>query len=642
MKSLRFQWFKWVTRSGWAWSSRMSVILPILLILSLHVEAAKKDRNFMSLDQVKPGMKGIGKTVFRGTEIEEFEAEILGVLKNITPRQDAILARLSGGPLKRTGVMGGMSGSPVYVDGQLIGAVSFSFPFSKEAVAGITPIEQLVGIFEQSDESLQGESVVVEVSSIAPHRTLEIRGPGILPIPDSRPSPVFAVSKSMAAETVSLKPLSGQLFRYIDTPLVLSGVAARAAGILERALEPYGMRVLQGGGAVSGATPEELADGSDVGPGSSIAVQLMRGDLGFGASASGTVTYREGNKIYAFGHPWFALGPVDLPVSKAQVVSLLPNLNISFKIAVPTDLVGSITQDRSQGLYGTIGLAPKLIPLVIDLRSSRNTTRTFRFELVNDPFLTPFLTNFTIFSTIISQERVLGESTLQVQGRIRLKDRPDILIENLFSGEANAQLFASQAVGQPLSYLLGSGFDGIDIEEIAVNITSFDEKMTGQLERVWPNRESVKPGGTVMLSAVFRKPNGEEYVEKFPLSVPEDISEGSLLVTIADGSTLTNAENQLVRRSFVPRDLDHLIRAINHLRKNDRVYVRLQRPEPSVLLHGEEFSSLPPSFRQVLTSARSASNSLTMMMTANLYEYELSSMSFVVRGRRTLTLKVVH
>ena len=642
MKPLRFPRFERAARAGSVRSGLGGVMLPLLLTLSLHAGPAGEDSSFMPLDQVKPGMKGIGKTVFRGSEVEEFEAEVLGVLKNIAPRQDAILARLSGGPLEKTGVMGGMSGSPVYVDGRLIGAVSFSFPFSKEAVAGVTPIEQMVGNFERSNEPVRGDPIVVEVSSIAPHRTLRIRAPGILAVPDSGRAPAFAVSESMAAGEASLQPLTGQLFRYIDTPLVLSGVTAKAAGILEGALGPYGMRVLQGGGPVSGASGAELADGADVVAGSSIAVQLMRGDLGFGASASGTVTHREGDEIYAFGHPWFSLGPVDLPVSKAQVVSLLPNLNSSFKIAVPTDLVGSITQDRSRGLYGTIGQAPRLIPLVINLRSSRNTSQTFRFELVNDRLLTPFLTNFTIFSTIVSQERALGESTLQVKGRIRLKDRPEVRVENLFSGDTNSQLFASMAVGQPLSYILGSGFEGVDIEEISVDITSSDDKRTGRLERVWPNRESVKPGETVMLSAVFRKPNGEETEEKIPLPIPEDVSEGRLLVTVADGLTLTAAENQLVGRRFVPRDLDQLIRAINNLRKNDRVYVRLQRPEPAVLLNGEEFSSLPPSFRQVLTSARSASSSLTVMGASNLYEYELPSTSFVVRGRRTVTLKVAH
>ena len=641
MKNMKAVDFKSVTVARRAWKSLVGAILIGWLGVSLQGDTAEKTRNFLPLDQVKPGMKGIGKTVFRGGQVEEFEAEVLGVLKNIAPRQDAILARLSGGPLNKTGVMGGMSGSPIYIDGRLIGAVSFSFPFSKEAIAGVTPIEQLVSVFEQSHEPVRGDPIVVEVSSVAPYRTLGIRGPTDLPGRNSRAAPVFAVSEAMAAGVASLKPLSGQLFRYIDTPLMLSGVGAEAADFLATALKPYGMTVLQGGGASSGTSGAELADGSEVVPGSSIAVQLMRGDLGFGASASGTVTHREGDKIYAFGHPWFSLGPVDLPLSKARVVSLLPSLNSSFKIAVPTDLVGSITQDRSRGLYGTIGVAPKLIPLVISLRSSRNTSRTFKFELVNDRLLTPFLTNFTIFSTIVSQERALGESTLQVQGKISIKGRPDVRIENLFSGEANSQMFASLAVVRPLSYILGSGFEGVDIQEITVDITSIDEKRTSRLDRVWPDREAVRPGETVILSAVLRTPNGQEYVEKIPLQVPKDVSGGTLRVTVADGSTMTTLENRLLLRTFVPRDLDQLIRAINNLRKNDRVYVRLQRPGPSVVLHGEEFSSLPPSFGKVLTSARSSSSSLTLMHSSNLFEYELPSTSFVIRGRRSLKLKVI-
>ena len=190
MKSLFSQRFERAVRSRWTWRRSVAGVIPTLLLtLALHAGPEGEDRNFMPLDEVKPGMKGIGKTVFRGTEVEEFEAEVLGVLKNISPRQDAILARLSGGPLEKTGVMGGMSGSPVYVDGRLIGAVSFSFPFSKEAVAGVTPIEQLVDTFEQSDEPVRGDPIVIEVSSIAPHRTLgfEVPGSSLFPIPGPLP-----------------------------------------------------------------------------------------------------------------------------------------------------------------------------------------------------------------------------------------------------------------------------------------------------------------------------------------------------------------------------------------------------------------------------------------------------------------------
>jgi hypothetical protein len=332
---------------------------------------------------------------------------------------------------------------------------------------------------------------------------------------------------------------------------------------------------------------------------------------------------------------------VQLPFSKAKVISLLPNLNTSFKIAVPTELAGSITQDRSQGLYGVVGQLPQLIPLTINLKSSRNKRETFKFQVVNDRFLTPFLMNFTVFNTITSNERALGEATLQVSGKISVKGQPEVKFENMFSGEANSHVFASLAVVQPLSFILGSGFDNVAVESVTVDITSIDEKRTATLDRVWADREQVKAGETVILSAFLRAPNGGEHVEKFPIEIPADMPSGILQLTVADGSTLTAVENRALRQSFTPRDLDQLIRAINNIRKNDRVYVRLQRPEPSVLIRGEEFSNLPPSFSSVITSDRSASSSLTTLRSSNLYEYELPSTPFVISGQRSLAIEVV-
>jgi hypothetical protein len=604
--------------------------------------AADRKQNFLPLSEVKPGLKGIGRTVFHGDKVEEFQVEILGVLENIAPKQSAILARLSGGPLENTGVMGGMSGSPVYVDGKMIGAIAFSFPFSKEAIAGITPIQQMVDIFDKSEEPIRVDPIKIEVSSVKPHHTLEIKPSAELLDLSKLMTRSFAVSES-SPDVVSslLLPLRGQLFTYIDTPLVLSGFNARAIPLIERVFKPLGMNFIQSGGMAVGSGSEKLADGSDIQPGSALAVQLIRGDLGVGASVTGTVTYRDGNKIYAFGHPWLSVGPVQLPFSKATVLSLLPNLNNSFKIAAPTELAGSITQDRSQGLFGTIGVMPKLIPLTINLKSSRNKLETFKYEVANDRILTPLLMNFTIFNTITSNERALGESTLQVQGKITVKGQAEIKIENLFSGEANSQLFASLAVVQPLTYILGSGFDNVDVESVTVDITSVDEKRTVNLDRVWVDRDQAKAGETVILSAFLRAGNGVEHVEKIPLDIPPDMPSGTLLVTVADGSTLTAVENRSLRQSFTPRDLDQLIRAINNIRKNDRVYVRLQRPEPSVVLRGEEFSTLPPSFGAVLTSDRSASSTLSTMRSSNLYEYELPSTPYVITGQRSLTIEVV-
>jgi hypothetical protein len=612
-----------------------------LSIKALGPCAEEAKHSFLPLSEVKPGLRGVGKTVFHGDKVEEFQVEILGVLENIAPKQSAILARLSGGPLENTGVMGGMSGSPVYVDGKMIGAVAFSFPFSKEAIAGITPIQQMVEIFDKSEEPIRVDPIRIEVSSVKPHHTLEVKPAAELLNLNGLMSRSFQVAAGESEFSQALLPLKGQLFTYIDTPLILSGFNYRVVPLMEKAFKPLGMNLVQSGGMAIGSGSKELADGSDIQPGSALAVQLIRGDLGVGASVAGTVTYRDGNKIYAFGHPWLSAGPVQLPFSKATVLSLLPNLNNSFKIAAPTQLVGCITQDRSQGLFGTVGILPKLIPLTINLKSSRNKLETFKYEVANDRILTPLLMNFTIFNTITSNERALGESTLQVQGKINVKGQPEIKIENLFSGEANSQLFASLAVVQPLSYILGSGFDNIDVESVTVDITSVDEKRTVTLDRVWVDRDQVKAGETVILSAFLRAANGGEHVEKIPLDIPPDMPVGSLLVTVADGLTLTTVENRSLRQSFTPRDLDQLIRAINNIRKNDRVYVRLQRPEPSVVLRGEEFSTLPPSFGTVITSDRSSSSTLSTMRSSNLYEYELPSTPYVITGQRSLTIEVM-
>jgi hypothetical protein len=618
----------------------LAVLGFFLVLWNQTVFPADLNDRFLPLDQVHPGMKGVGRTVFSGDKIDEFQVEILGVLENIAPRQSAILARVSGGPIEKTGVMAGMSGSPVYIDGKLIGALSFTFPFASEALAGITPIQQMVDIFDKTDP-VRIDPIKIEVSSVAPHRTvgMVLGNSGFNPWQAVARS--FPVQPAMVRGEIQIQQLSGQNLSFLETPVFFSGFSPLAVQRFGEAFKGSGMQLIPASALTLGSGSGKLADGSDIQPGSSIAVQLVRGDLGVGASAIGTVTFRDGDKIYAFGHPWLSVGPVELPFTKAKVITLAPNLQSSFKIAVPTELAGSITQDRSLGVYGVVGLQPKLIPLTINLYSSRNRKEVYKYEVVNDRFLTPYLTNFLVFNTITSNERALGDSTLMVQGTINVKGQPEIKIENLFSSDSNAQAYASLAVVQPLMYVLGSGFSGVDVESITLDITSKDEKRTATLDRVWAERTEVRAGETINLSAYLRTESGEEHVERIPLVIPNDLPAGPLLVTVSDGATLMNLETRIMRQSFVPKDLDQLIRAINNIRKNDRMYVRLQRPEPAVILRGEELSSLPPSFNAVVASDRTSSSSLLPMRSSNLYEFELPSTSLVITGVRRLTLDLV-
>ena len=357
------------------------------------------------LSDIKPGMKAVGRTVFQGNKIEEFQAEILGVLKNISPRQSVILARLSGGSLEQSGVAAGMSGSPVYIDGKLVGAVALGFQFSKEPIAGITPIEDMLNAFEQDPTAPQpgpsrGEWRFEPGSQDAGGpRVIQASAPDFLPPVIDRSKPVF-----WQGGQASLIPVA--------TPLVLSGFTAQAVDQFAGPLRSMGLVPLQGG---SGGSNDDtsMGDISRLQPGGMISVQLVRGDMG--ASADGTVTLVDNGRVYAFGHPFMSAGPTQMPFSESNVITVLSDYATSMKITTPGKLLGVIGQDRSTGVYGVLGRRARTIPVEIALQSSRGSDRNYHFEVVNDRFLLPFLINFTAFSAIGSTERLIGDSTLRVE-----------------------------------------------------------------------------------------------------------------------------------------------------------------------------------------------------------------------------------
>src|SRR5579883_2625214 len=334
-------------------SVSFSLILASIFSVSLFAQSSK----FMSVDEVRPGMKGYGKTVFQGTKIEQFDVELLGVLKNFQPKQDMILARLSGGPLAKTGVIAGMSGSPVYIDGRLLGAVAFSFPYATEPIAGIQPIQQMLGLLDQKESAPRR---IADGGTFEPGPS--VRG-GILPAesPTSFIYQQFAkleqgtpLSQLLLPQSLmSISPFSASAgtpsLTRIQTPLFVSGATPAALQQFGQFFNAFGFTPVQGGGGGSAASLAPPTP-SKVEPGSSINVELIRGDISW--SANGTVTYVDGNRVYAFGHPNLTAGPTDVPMSAGYVISLLPNLQNSFKLAVPLDVVGAFQQDRSTGIAG--------------------------------------------------------------------------------------------------------------------------------------------------------------------------------------------------------------------------------------------------------------------------------------------------
>ena len=600
----------------------------IVLAVVISPQVSAQNSKFMSVDEVRQGMKGFGKTVFQGTAIEQFDVEVLGVLKNFAPKQDMILVRLAGGPLERTGVIAGMSGSPVYIDGKLLGAVAFAFPFSKEPIAGVQPIQQMLGILDQKPATPQRAAVGASGTLPQESPTAFVLGQ-YEKLAAGRPLVELLLPQSMLSANPYQAGAASPSLMNIQTPLFVSGVSAAALQQFAPFFSAFGFTPVQAGGGGSASTlaaqtPSKLEGGS------SVNVELIRGDLGF--SANGTVTYVDGNKVYAFGHPNFSAGPTDVPMSAGYVISLLPNIQNSFKLAVPLDVVGAFRQDRSTGIAGTIGEKAKMIPVNVTLTTSQNTINKYTFELTEDRFLTPALMNFTVFNAITATERGLGEMTLLVSGKIHLKDHDVVNIGNVFSSDSNGPLMASVAAVSPLQYLMTSGYEGVNIEKVDLEITSIDRKTNAQLERVSIDKSEVRPGETVSLTAYLRGTNGDTVIERYPVQIPSSLTAGTIQLLVGDGTTMTTAE---LRRgpASVPMGLQQAINELNKLRKNDRLYIKILSFEPGVMIGGEELPSLPPSMAAVINTDRSSSRSVSGTKNSTVREYELPQSKYVIRGK---------
>ncbi len=583
-------------------------------VAALGVAATLAAADFFPLDRLRPGMKGVGRTVFAGDKIEEFEVEILGVLENIGPRQSIVLGRLAGGPLAKTGVMAGMSGSPVYIEGKLAGAVALAFPFATEPIAGIRPIAEMVEAFEQRHEP----PPPAQRASLAGQRWMAPAGESLLP-------PILA-----AVSSSKLAPIA--------TPVHFAGFTARTLEVFGSSLRQLGLQPMQGAGGASAAASPAMGDPSALQPGSPISVALVRGDLN--VNADGTVTHIDGPRVYAFGHRFLSSGPAEMPFMRASVVALLPNLATSFKISIAHELMGTIRQDRATGIYGELGMRPRLIPIDIQVYSSRSGNHRYRLEVINDRFLTPFLLQLAVFSALDATERGLGPSTFQVRGAIRLGGAlPAVELDNVYTGEASTAILAALGAAQPLAALMQSGFSDVKVEGIGLELASVDSRRQLRLERAWASRRHIHPGDTIELAAALRGEGGQEIIRRLSYQAPFGTPAGALQVTFADGASANLADLRgLAGRE--PASGAQLVRAINLSRRNSRLYVRVWRPDRGFQLQSEQLPSPPASLRGVLAAGPSTTGAITNTWSALLAEMEIDAAPLAVLGSETIRVTV--
>jgi hypothetical protein len=617
-------------------NARLFGVLALLaLALVAWPDAAPR---YMSVDEVRPGMTGTGRTVFEGDKVEEFGVQILGVLRNVNgPRRDMVLARLTGGPLASTGVIAGMSGSPVYIDGRLLGAVAYSLgQFPKEPLAGITPIEEMIQAAGPSAARAPAGSAAQLTLPLTQDRVMaSLRDafsrfsrpfadrPG-----DLRFDGLGSVGDERAAQI-------GVMMRPIATPLALGGFSRPLGDQLSGALRDAGFLPMPEGATLPArqAAAPPAPGAPRLRPGDAVGVNVITGDLVMGAT--GTVTEVDGDQVYAFGHPLYNLGSTEFPMTRAYVYALLPSLMSSLKIATTGETIGTFRQDRATAIAGSLGRGPTLVPLRLSLDTGRGPQQTFNIGIVNDPLFTPLLTYVAVLNSLSSYEREYAPAMFGVSGAVRIHGHGDVALDDAFTGDS-AAVGAAAYVVAPLTLLLGNDLAPVTIDGIDLHITTAERPQTATLERAWIDAERVRPGTTVPLKMLLRTYRGEDVVRAVPIEIPAGAS-GSLSISVTDGARLAQSE-ALDLKSGQARSLDQLIHLINLGPKNTHLYIRLLRQDTGAIVNGERLSALPPSVLAVMESDRNG-GSFAPLKNAASGQWELS-VGCAVSGARTLTVTV--
>jgi hypothetical protein len=598
-------------RMGSYWRAAISAVL-----LSLAASLASA-QNFFPLQDVHPGLRGVGRTVFQGDRIEEFQVEILGVLQNLGPKQTIILARLGGGPLAETGVLQGMSGSPVYIGGKLLGAIALGFPFSKEPIAGIQPIE----------------AMLADATFSAPPAAGASRLPAVLERSDHQ----------------NLTPF-GKLAE-LPTPISLTGFSAATLAAFTPGLRNLGFQPQEG---VSAAAANSRQTSTIVRPtpsaalqaGSMISVGLITGDMNM--TADGTVTYVDGKRIYAFGHRFLDIGSIEFPFARSEVIASIPTLNSSFKLSVPREWIGTILSDRNAAVAGELGRPSHTVPLTISVRAGSSRARDYHLQVVNDRLLTPFLTEAALFSTIDATERTVGVGTMRLRGEVQFEGAlPPLRVHDVFvSDNALAQQVSADAV-VTLGFVLSAGFANLHLKNMSFTLEQVESKRQLRLVQAWTSAHEVHPGDPLQITALLEGENGLEVTRTVTYHVPAGAPNGSLNFTVSDANTLNFPDFAGVAASSL-RTPERLIETINSYRASDALYVRVWRQEPSFNVAGQlpggELPDPPPSVMLILADPSASANSnaaLTLTRGAEAARLTIPIGDYVVTGAKTIQVEVM-
>jgi len=562
--------------------SRVAAALGFALAAGLAATCLAQPIQILPAGEVTAGMKGYGLSdLGDGKGVQKFDVEIVGTLRRYAPGQDIILARVSGAGLERSGIIAGMSGSPIYVDGKLVGALAYGWPFSKDAICGITPIQSMLDI----RKAPATPPVPIAGAAGAAVST----GALIAAFRDGR----FA--EGMEALWKPFRATAAGAMSPLPLPLSVSGPLARGStgdAFLQRLTDSAGWMAVPAAGGAFGAptTPSRPA----LQPGSALSTVLMGGDMDI--SATGTVTWVEGSSVLAFGHPFLSMGPVDMPMAGASVLTVLPSVFRSFKFAGTGPVLGSISQDRSTGILGSFGARAPMVPIHVRISSDEIPTQDFHFEVVHNSMLTPILAAVAIDSVLTTIEKRTGERTLVWKSSIRTPGRV-VPWDSVFTGLA-AREEAVASLALLTNYLMANEFQDLTIMGMDVDIRHSDRLQSARIVNVEAGKARVHAGDSVPVNVDLVDFRGSSRRVPLSIHVPADTPPGPLTVFVGDGAAATAYDLSLYPPD--PRSLSQVLDFLGRMRPPNTLNLLADRPAPGAVVGGEVLPGLPPSVQAML------------------------------------------
>jgi hypothetical protein len=605
---------------------RFALLAVVLSLAAVSLPAADGPE-ILPLDQIKPGMTGYARTIFAGDQIENFDLVVIGVLPNlIGPKQDIILVQLKGPKVEHTGVVAGMSGSPVYINGKLAGAVSLKFGmFVKEPLAGVTPIESMLALPTQDAPPRAGTAVADSYS---------------LPSGDS----LMASAASSGGNTQNLRfPLpvewtraagipGGGFLEPIDTPLVFSGFAPATIRQYSADWAQYGMVATPGG------TTDAQPDDAQITPGDMVSMVLVQGDISLNAAC--TVTAIVEDRVYVCGHPFLGLGATKMPMARGRVLTTLSSDFESTKIVNAGGVIGTITQDRVTAVMGKMGPAPAMIPVDLSF-TTPNGEKKYNMEMISNPKITPLLVGLVSFNGL-TQNTTYGEgTTLRLSGSIEIKGHSPVSLDDMYAptdqfvpdGE-----FVAGSVQSIFARIFSNPYETPQIERVTLRLDSIPERRIATVESAWSEMSEASPGDPVVIKVMLRPYRGAPFIRDVPITIPPQAARGTTLrVQVSDSDSLNRLANLFTSQGRLG-GLEQLITLLNHERRNNELYVTLMKPTPTLMVDDKELPNAPLSEINVMDQRRLPGNSV-LLRESSAGEWSVP-MDEVIAGSASVLIKI--